>query len=89
MIENLMIKVTTQGLVMVLVLSAPVILTSMVVGLTISVIQAITQIQEQTLTMVPKLFATFIVIALSGYWIASLMVRFAQNLFYQFPNYVH
>jgi flagellar biosynthetic protein FliQ len=89
MIENLMIKVTTQGLIMVLVLSAPVILTSMVVGLTISVVQAITQIQEQTLTMVPKLFATFIVIALSGYWIASLMVRFAQNLFYQFPNYVH
>jgi flagellar biosynthetic protein FliQ len=89
MIENLMIKVTTQGLLMVLVLSAPVILTSMVVGLTISVIQAITQIQEQTLSMVPKLFATFIVIALSGYWIASLMVRFTQNLFYSFPNYVH
>jgi flagellar biosynthesis protein FliQ len=89
MIENLMIKVTNQGLIMVLVLSAPVILTSMVVGLTISVVQAITQIQEQTLSMVPKLFATFIVIALSGYWIASLMVRFAQNLFYQFPNYVH
>lgn len=89
MLENLMIKITNQGLIMVLVLSAPVILTSMVVGLTISVIQAITQIQEQTLTMVPKLFATFIVIALSGYWIASLMVRFAQNLFYQFPNYVH
>jgi flagellar biosynthesis protein FliQ len=89
MIENLMIKVTNQGLIMVLVLSAPVILTSMVVGLTISVVQAITQIQEQTLSMVPKLFATFIVIALSGYWIASLMVRFAQNLFYSFPNYVH
>lgn len=89
MLENLMIKITNQGLIMVLVLSAPVILTSMVVGLTISVIQAITQIQEQTLTMVPKLFATFIVIALSGYWIASLMVRFAENLFYQFPNYVH
>jgi flagellar biosynthesis protein FliQ len=89
MIENLMIKVTTQGLLMVLILSAPVILTSMVVGLTISVIQAITQIQEQTLSMVPKLFATFIVIALSGYWIASLMVRFTQNLFYSFPNYVH
>jgi flagellar biosynthetic protein FliQ len=89
MIENLMIKITTQGLLMVLVLSAPVILTSMIVGLTISVVQAITQIQEQTLSMVPKLFATFIVIALSGYWIASLMVRFTQNLFYSFPNYVH
>jgi len=89
MIENLMIKITNQALIMVLVLSAPVILTSMVVGLTISVLQAITQIQEQTLSMVPKLFATFIVIALSGYWIASLMVRFAQNLFYSFPNYVH
>jgi flagellar biosynthetic protein FliQ len=89
MIENMMIKITNEGLIMVLVLSAPVIMTSMIVGLSISIIQAITQIQEQTLSMVPKLFATFIVIALSGYWIASLMVRFTQNLFYNFPNYVH
>lgn len=88
MIENMMIKITTEGLLLVLVLSGPPILVSMVVGLTISIFQAVTQIQEQSLTMVPKLFLTFITIAVAGYWMASIMVRFASNLFYSFPTMI-
>ena len=67
MLENMMIKVTNEALLLVLVLSAPPILVSMVVGLAISVFQAVTQIQEQALTMVPKLFLTFLTIAITGY----------------------
>ncbi len=89
MLENLMIKVVDQGLLLVLILSAPPILVSMVIGLVISIFQAVTQIQEQALSMVPKLFATFLTVAITGYWMMSLMVRFAQDLFYNFPNYVH
>jgi flagellar biosynthetic protein FliQ len=88
MIENVMVKITNQALIMVLVLSGPPILVSMIVGLTVSIFQAITQIQEQTLSMVPKLFTVFITLAVAGYWMMSLMVRFAQNIFYSFPNYV-
>lgn len=84
-----MIKVVNQGLLLVLILSGPPILISMVIGLVISIFQAVTQIQEQTLSMVPKLFAVFLTIAISGYWMMSLMVRFAQEIFYNFPNYVH
>lgn len=89
MIDNLIIKVVNEALLLVLILSGPPILISMVIGLVISVIQATTQIQEQTLTSVPKLFAVFLTLAVGGYWMMSLMVRFALTLFENFPNYVH
>lgn len=89
MVDNFVIKVTNEALLLVLILSAPPLLVSMVVGLMISVFQAVTQIQEQTISMVPKLFTVFISLAVAGYWMMSLMVRFAQNLFFNFPNYVN
>jgi len=88
MIENIVIKVTNEALLLVLILSAPPILISMVVGLVISVFQAVTQIQEQTLSQVPKMFTVFITLMIAGYWMMSQMVRFAQNIFYNFPNFV-
>ena len=88
MLENLAIKVINDALLLVLVLSGPPILVAMVVGLSISVFQATTQIQEQTLTQVPKMIAVFLTLALAGYWMMSLIMRFAQNLFYNFPNYI-
>ena len=89
MVENLIFNVVNQALMLVLVLSGPPIIVSMLVGLAISVFQATTQIQEQTLTQVPKILTVFITLAVAGYWMMSLMVRFAQNLFMNFPNYVH
>jgi flagellar biosynthetic protein FliQ len=88
MVDNYIIKVTNEALILVLVLSGPPILVSMIVGVSISVFQAVTQIQEQTLSMVPKLFTVFITLAIAGYWMMSLMVRFAIDLFSSFPNYV-
>ncbi len=87
--ENLVIKIINEALLLVLVLSAPAILVGMIVGTIISVFQATTQIQEQSLSQVPKLITVFITLAISGYWMISVMMRFAQNLFYNFPNYVH
>ena len=88
MIENLAVKVINEALLLVLVLSGPPMLVALVVGLVISVFQATTQIQEQTLSQVPKMIAVFVTLALAGYWMMSLMMRFAQNLFYNFPNLV-
>lgn len=88
MVDNYIIKVTNEALILVLVLSGPPIIVSMVVGLGISVFQAVTQIQEQTLSMVPKLFTVFITLAIAGYWMMSLMMRFSINLFSNFVNYV-
>jgi len=75
-----------QALYLIVILSAPVLLTAMIVGLVISLLQAITQIQEQTLSFVPKMVATFIVIALTAGWVASSLYTFAVEVFKYISN---
>lgn len=76
----------TQAMYLIVVLSAPILLTSMVVGLVISLLQAVTQIQEQTLSFVPKIIATFIVIALVAGWISNSVYTFAVEVFKYISN---
>jgi flagellar biosynthetic protein FliQ len=71
------IRVLREGILLVLVLSAAPMLVSMIVGLVVSVLQATTQIQEQTLSFVPKLLATFLTIAILGPWMMQQAVRFS------------
>ncbi len=68
-------------LVEVMVVSAPVLLTAIVVGLIIAIFQATTSIQEQTLTFAPKLVAIFIVILVAGGWMLSRMKEFTLMVF--------
>jgi len=75
-----------QALYLIVVLSAPVLLTAMIVGLVISLLQAVTQIQEQTLSFVPRMVATFIVIALTAGWVASSLYTFAVEVFKYISN---
>jgi flagellar biosynthetic protein FliQ len=69
----------------VLVVSAPPVLVGLMVGLLIAVFQATTQIQEQTLSFAPKVVVVFGVLALTGPWIGSQLVRFTFHVFDQFP----
>jgi flagellar biosynthesis protein FliQ len=78
-------SILQQALLLVLVVSAPPVLMSLVVGFLISVFQATTQIQEQTLSFAPKVIAVFGVLALAGPWIGSQLVRFTFHVFDQFP----
>jgi flagellar biosynthetic protein FliQ len=75
-----------QALYLIVILSAPILLTAMIVGLVISLLQAVTQIQEQTLSFVPKMVATFIVIALTAGWVASSLYTFAVEVFKYISN---
>ncbi|MFW5669603.1 MAG: flagellar biosynthesis protein FliQ [Acetivibrio ethanolgignens] len=68
--------------------SAPLLLVSLMVGLAISIFQTVTSIQEQTLTFVPKLLAIFLVIVLTGNWMMKTMVAFFVELFYNFGKYI-
>lgn len=70
-----------EGLFLVLLLSAAPMLASLVIGLTISMFQAVTQLQEQTLSYVPKVVGVLITIAILGPWMITQTVRFAQTLF--------
>jgi flagellar biosynthetic protein FliQ len=78
--------ITQQALFLVLVASAPPVLISLVVGFLISVFQATTQIQEQTLTFAPKVVIVFVVLAMTGPWIGQQLVRFTFHVFDQFPS---
>ena len=77
--------ITQQALFLVLVASAPPVIISLIVGFLISVFQATTQIQEQTLTFAPKVVIVFVVLALTGPWIGQQLVRFTFHVFDRFP----
>ncbi len=83
------IVIAKQALIHVLVLSAPPVLIALVVGLFISILQATTQIQEQTLTFVPKLVAMALMLAIVGPQMLQDMVQFAHDLLTRFPIALH
>ncbi|MCC6273665.1 MAG: flagellar biosynthesis protein FliQ [Deltaproteobacteria bacterium] len=87
--ESYILAIGKQGLFLTLILSAPAVLVALIVGLLISLVQATTQIQEQTLTFVPKLVGVFVVLALTGPWLMAQMIAFAKSLLEGFPNYIH
>lgn len=82
------VAVAKQTLFLALVLTGPPVLAALVVGLVISILQATTQIQEQTLTFVPKLFAIVAILAVAGPWMLAQLVAFTATLYDSFPTYV-
>jgi flagellar biosynthesis protein FliQ len=74
-----------QALELTIVVSAPVLITALVIGLLVSVFQAATQINEQTLSFIPKLVGMFVVLIIAGPWMVTLMVDFIQRLFSNIP----
>ena len=80
MSEDYILRVVQEGLYLVLLVSLPPVLASLVVGLLVSLVQATTQIQDHTLTFVPKLVAVLGTLALTGPWIGSQLVRFTAAL---------
>ncbi|WP_257454114.1 flagellar biosynthesis protein FliQ [Archangium lipolyticum] len=82
---NQLNSILQQALYLVLVVSAPPVLMGLMIGMVIAIFQATTQIQEQTLSFAPKVVAVFGVLALTGPWIGSQLVRFTFHVFDQFP----
>ncbi|MBX7149096.1 type III secretion system export apparatus subunit SctS [bacterium] len=87
--ESYTIAISKQSLYLVLLLSAPPVLAAMVVGLLVSLVQATTQIQEQTLTFVPKMATVIVVLALLGPLGMAYMISFTKTLLETFPTYIH
>lgn len=79
-------RVLREGLVLILQLSAGPMLVSMTIGLVVSILQATTQLQEQTLSFVPKLVGVFLTIAIMGPWIMAQAVRFTVALLETIPT---
>ncbi len=77
-----------RALELAILVSAPLLLTGLAVGVLISLFQAATQINEMTLTFVPKLLAIAAVLLLSGQWMLGLLIDFTQTLFKDIPNLI-
>jgi flagellar biosynthesis protein FliQ len=78
--SELIIRITREALILVLLLSGGPMLASMLVGFVVSLFQATTQIQEQTLSYVPKLVAVLVTMIVIGPWMLVQAVLFARNL---------
>ncbi|GFP77082.1 flagellar biosynthesis protein FliQ [Clostridium fungisolvens] len=89
MSEQLVIGIIKDALTTALYLSAPFLVISLVLGLLISIFQASTQIQEQTLTFVPKLIAVAAVGLLLGSWMLTQLMSFTERIFQMIANIVH
>ncbi|MBA3004071.1 MAG: flagellar biosynthesis protein FliQ [Desulfurivibrio sp.] len=83
------ITLTQNAVTMTMIISAPVLLVAMVVGLIISLFQAVTQIQEMTLTFVPKIAAVMLTILFISSWMISKLVDYTHDLIVSIPNIIH
>jgi flagellar biosynthetic protein FliQ len=86
MTEEYVVNLIRETMYTMLLISSPVLLVSLVVGLIISILQAATSIQEVTLTFVPKVIVIAIVLVLTLPWMMDVLVSFTINLFQQLPT---
>ena len=77
-----------QGLYMLLMVSAPILLTVLVIGLVVSIFQAATQIHEATLSFVPKVVGAVAVLAIAGPWMLTTLVEYLQRTLQSIPSAV-
>ncbi|MFW5716387.1 MAG: flagellar biosynthesis protein FliQ [Spirochaetota bacterium] len=82
------VEIIRSGIFHILIVSAPALITGLVVGLIVSIVQATTSIQEQTLTFVPKIAAILLSIFVMGPWMIRVLVQFTQSVFDRIPQMV-
>ena len=87
MFKTQVVQLAYQGLLLILILSAPPILVSMFFGLLVAIFQAATQIQEQTLSFTVKLVAVTLTLMFMGGWLGAQIMSFATNIFLHFPQW--
>lgn len=88
MTEDLIVKLGEDALRTTAMLAGPLLISTLVIGLTISVFQALTQINEATLTFIPKILVVALVIALAGPWMMDVLSAYTVNLFENIATYV-
>jgi flagellar biosynthetic protein FliQ len=86
--QDTVVNLTTSGLHLALKVAAPLLVAGLVVGLVVSVFQAVTQIQEQTLSFIPKILAIFGILVVLGPWMLNQLVAYATELWTSIPNFI-
>lgn len=84
--EANVLELATQGLWTAALIAAPILLTALLLGLVVSLFQGLTQLQDQTLSFVPKIIGVGIALALSGAWMIQTLTSFTRNAFELLPS---
>ena len=85
---DLVVQLGQEALFIVMLVSAPMLGLGLIVGLLVSVFQATTSIQEQTLAFIPKIIAVFVAILIFGPWMLRIMVEYLTNVLFNLPSYI-
>ncbi|WHN66084.1 flagellar biosynthesis protein FliQ [Cysteiniphilum sp. QT6929] len=86
--QSLAIFFSKALLIKAMIIGAPVIIVALIVGIVISILQAITQIQDSSLSFIPKIIAVALVLMLCGGWMLSELSEYAINLINHIPDYI-
>ncbi len=84
--SSMVVDLARQALWMTMLISAPMLVTGLIIGVVIGVFQAATSINEQTLSFIPKLLAIGLVMAVTGGWMINTMVEYTRALFTRIPS---
>ena len=79
----------TEAIKITILLSAPMLIAGLIVGLIVSILQAATQVNEMTMTFIPKMLAVGIAILIFFPWMVQIIVDFTHDLFVNIPTYIH
>lgn len=86
--EDMVLQIGREALYLIVTLAAPLLLSALFVGLLVGIFQAATQIQEQTLSFIPKLMALVAALVVMGPWLLQTWLSFTQSLFLQIPSLI-
>ena len=73
-------EITNKALYLIIKVSMPILLVSLIIGLVVSIFQTVTSIQEQTLTFIPKIIGVFLTIMIMGHWMLNLIIEYTTDL---------
>jgi flagellar biosynthetic protein FliQ len=88
MSPDMVIKLAEHSIFTILMIAGPMLLLALGVGLLVSVFQATTQIQEQTLAFIPKIVAVLLALVIFGPWMLTLILDFTTNLYQNIPRFI-
>jgi flagellar biosynthetic protein FliQ len=86
--QDTVINLATQAMMLALKIAGPILLVGLIVGLLVSIFQAVTSIQEQSLSFIPKIVAVAVLIVVLGPWMLGQLVTYAQNLYLSIPQLI-
>jgi flagellar biosynthetic protein FliQ len=87
--QDTVVNLATQAMTLALEVAGPMLLVGLVVGLVVSLFQAVTQIQEQSLSFIPKIVALAVLIVVLGPWMLDQLITYTQNLYLSIPQLIN